>query len=225
MARPTTPLIDKQVAVKTALKIIDTEGLDAISMRALAERLGVASPSLYYHFQNKDELLQAVCSLIFVGIPVPDERTEHWPDFISRTALNTRQIILQHPNALPLMARFTPREVVPHIYERFGTLLLKRGIPIDMVSVVISALDTLVIGSATVMLARGQQDTAGSGAEELASLADWERANPRSEEEVFLLMCRALADGLGSSDKSPGKDPGRRGDRTRDRRWGQPAGP
>jgi hypothetical protein len=101
------------------------------------------------------------------------------------------------------MARFTPREVVPHVYQRFGNLLLKRGVPVDMISVIISALDTLVIGSATVLFARGQRITVGSGAEELASLADWERANPRSEEAVFLLMCRALAEGLGSPPTSP----------------------
>jgi AcrR family transcriptional regulator len=197
MARPTIALIDKKDAVKTALEIIDTAGLDAISMRALADQLGVASASLYHHFRNKDELLRAVCSLIFVDIPVPDERIEQWTDFIARTAVNTRQIMLQHPNALPLMARFTPREVVPHVYERFGDLLLKRGVPVDMISVIISAFDTLVIGSATVSVARGRRSKAGSGAEEVPSLADWERANPRSEEAVFLLMCRALAEGLG----------------------------
>jgi AcrR family transcriptional regulator len=205
MARPTTPLIDRQVAVKTALDIIDREGLDAISMRTLADRLGVASASLYHHFDNKEELLKAVCALIFVEIPLPDERTERWTDFVARTAFNTRQIILQHPNALPLMARFTPRQVVPHIYERFGNLMLKRRVPVDMISVIMRAFDTLVIGSATVELARGQLMGGWSDSEEPGSLADWERANPRTEEEIFLLMCRALGDGLGSPRANPGR--------------------
>jgi AcrR family transcriptional regulator len=203
MARPTSPLIDRQVAVKTALEIIDSEGLDAISMRRLADRLGVASASLYHHFHNKDELLQAACGLIFREIPFPVDRTERWSDFMARTAFNTRKIILQHPNALPLMARFTPRQVIPHIYERFGDLLLKRGVPVDMVSVIMNAFDILVIGSATVKLARGQLDASGSDAQKSGSLADWERANSRSEEEVFRLMCRALGDGLGSLPTAP----------------------
>jgi AcrR family transcriptional regulator len=188
-------LIHKQVAVKAALDIIDSDGLDSISMRRLAERLGVASASLYHHFHNKEELLQAVCGLIFREIPLPDERTEGWADFVARTAYISREIMLQHPNALPLMARFPPREVIPHIYEGFGNLLLKRGLPVDMISVIISAFDALVIGSATVKLAR-QLDAAGSDPEQSSSLADWERANPRSEEEVFRLTCRALADGI-----------------------------
>ncbi len=198
MGRPTTPLIDKQVAVKTALEIIDSEGLDAISMRYLAEHLGVASASLYHHFHNKEELLQAVCRLIFLEIPLPDERIERRTDLLAQTALDGRQVMLQHPNALPLMVRFPPRQVVPHIYEKFGNLLLKRGVPVDMVIVVMNAFDALVMGSATLKLVRSQPNGGAPDAQQPRSLADWERANPRSDEEAFRLMCRALGDGLGS---------------------------
>jgi AcrR family transcriptional regulator len=196
MARPTTPLIDRQTTVETALDIIDNEGIDAISMRRLAERLGVATASLYHHFRNKDELLQAVCGLIFREIPFPDERTERWSDFLARTAYSSRQIMLQHPNALPLMARFPPRQVVPHNYERFGNLLLKQGVPVDMISVIISAFDALVIGSATVKLARDQPNAPETDSQQSGPLADWEQANTRTEEEVFRLSCRSLGDGI-----------------------------
>jgi AcrR family transcriptional regulator len=196
MARPTTPLIDRQTTVETALDIIDNEGLDAISMRRLAERLGVAISSLYHHFRNKDELLQAVCGLIFRDIPLPDERTERWSDFVARTAYGSRQIMLEHPNALPLMTRFPPRQVIPHHYELFGDLLLKQGVPVDMISVIISAFDALVIGSATLKLVRGQPHAAGTDVQPSGPLGDWEQANARSEEEVFWLSCRSLGDGI-----------------------------
>jgi AcrR family transcriptional regulator len=189
-------LINKQVAIKAALDIIDSEGLDSISMRRLAERLGVASASLYHHFHNKEELLQAVCGLIFREIPLPDERTEGWTDFIARTAYISREIMLEHPHALPLMARFPPREVIPHIYEEYGKLLLKRGLPVDMISVIISAFDALVIGSATLKLDRGQRNIPGSETQPSGPLAEWQQANTRSEDEVFRLSCHALADGI-----------------------------
>jgi hypothetical protein len=101
--------------------------------------------------------------------------------------------------------------VIPQIYERFGNLLLKLGVPVDMLSVVISAFDILVIGSATLKLVRDQPNTGGSETEEPGRLAEWERANPRSEEEVFRLMCRALGDGLVSPRPSRAKSsrPGR----------------
>jgi AcrR family transcriptional regulator len=196
MARPTTPLIDRQTAVETALDIIDNEGIDAISMRRLAERLGVAVSSLYHHFRNKEELLLAVCGLIFRQIPLPDERTERWSDFVARTAYSSRQIMLEHPNALPLMARFPPRQVIPHHYERFGSLLLQQGVPVDMISVIISAFDALVIGSATLQLARDQPNAARTDIQPSSPLGHWEQANGRSEEEVFWLSCRTLGDGI-----------------------------
>jgi hypothetical protein len=109
------------------------------------------------------------------------------------------------------MTRYPPREVVPHIYERFGNLLLKRGVPVDMVSVIMNAFDILVIGSATVKLVREHPEDKGSDPAEPGSLADWDQANSRSEEEVFRLMCRALGDGLGSGRKSRRTKPGRPG--------------
>jgi AcrR family transcriptional regulator len=210
MGRPTTPLIDRQVTVKTALDIIDNEGLEAISMRRLADRLGVASASLYHHFHNKEEVLLAVCGLIFREIPLPDERTERWADLMARTAYSSREIMLQHPNALPLMARFPPRQVIPHIYERFGNLLHKQGVPVDMISVIISAFDALVIGSATLKLDRGQTNGTESDTQPSSPLAEWEQANTRTEEEVFRMTCHALADGIAAYIASSTSGRGRR---------------
>jgi TetR/AcrR family tetracycline transcriptional repressor len=208
VVRPSTPLINRQVAIKAALDIIDSEGLDSISMRRLAERLGVASASLYHHFHNKEELLQAVCGLIFSEIPHPDERTEGWTDLVARTAYTSREIMLQHPNALPLMARFPAREVIPHIYEGFGNLLHKRGLPVDLISVIISAFDALVIGSATLKLDRGQPNIPGSETQPSEPLAEWQRANARTEDEVFRLSCYALADGIAAYIASSTPGPG-----------------
>jgi AcrR family transcriptional regulator len=209
MGRPTTPLIDREVTVETALDIIDNEGLDAISMRRLADRLGVASASLYHHFHNKEEVLLAVCGLIFREIPFPDDRTERWAAFMARTAYSVRTIMLQHPNALPLMARLPPRQVIPHIYERFGNLLHKLGVPVDMISVIISAFDALVIGSAALKLDRGQTNALESDTQPSSPLAEWERANTRTEEEVFRISCHALANGIAAYIASSTPGPGR----------------
>jgi AcrR family transcriptional regulator len=197
MGRPTTPLIDREVTVETALDIIDNEGLDAISMRRLADRLGVASASLYHHFHNKEE------------VPVPDDPTERWAAFMARTAYSVRTIMLQHPNALPLMARLPPRQVIPHIYERFGNLLHKLGVPVDMISVIISAFDALVIGSAALKLDRGQTNALESDTQPSSPLAEWERANTRTEEEVFRISCHALANGIAAYIASSTPGPGR----------------
>ncbi|MFJ9604841.1 TetR/AcrR family transcriptional regulator [Kitasatospora sp. NPDC101176] len=60
MARPRTPLLSRELIVAAALRLIDAEGLAALSTRRLATELSVSGPSLYNHVATKDELLDAV---------------------------------------------------------------------------------------------------------------------------------------------------------------------
>ncbi|MFG2913560.1 TetR/AcrR family transcriptional regulator [Kitasatospora sp. NPDC048298] len=60
MARPRTPLLSRERIVAAALRLIDDDGLDALSTRRLATELSVSGPSLYNHFATKDDLLDAV---------------------------------------------------------------------------------------------------------------------------------------------------------------------
>ncbi|MFF3004720.1 TetR/AcrR family transcriptional regulator [Kitasatospora sp. NPDC057940] len=60
MARPRTPLLSRERIVAAALRLIDAEGLAALSTRRLATELSVSGPSLYNHVATKDELLDAV---------------------------------------------------------------------------------------------------------------------------------------------------------------------
>ena len=54
--------LERAVVVEEALDLLDEVGLDAVSTRALARRLGVEQPSLYWHFRNKQELLAAMAA-------------------------------------------------------------------------------------------------------------------------------------------------------------------
>ena len=53
--RPLKPLITREATAAHAIRIIDSEGLDALSVQAVARAMGVTAPSLYYHFKDKDE--------------------------------------------------------------------------------------------------------------------------------------------------------------------------
>ncbi|MEV7024427.1 TetR/AcrR family transcriptional regulator [Kitasatospora sp. NPDC093558] len=64
MARPRTPLLSRERIVAAALRLIDAEGLDALSTRRLATELSVSGPSLYNHFATKDDLLDAVVDTV-----------------------------------------------------------------------------------------------------------------------------------------------------------------
>jgi len=60
MARPRQALLTRERIITAAATIIDAEGLEAVSTRRLAAELGVQGPSLYHHFGNKEEILDAV---------------------------------------------------------------------------------------------------------------------------------------------------------------------
>lgn len=116
--RPATPLITRENAARAALLLIDRDGLDALSLQAVARELGVSAPSLYHHFRDKEALLAHVarCMLEEVG-----GEQEHWsPDWETRMielSLATRRVALRHPNAAPLSLRFFPRQLMLPAYE------------------------------------------------------------------------------------------------------------
>lgn len=67
--------LTRPAVVERALKLADTEGLDAITIRRLATELGVTPMALYWHFKNKDELLSALADDVLgalVAAPAPD---------------------------------------------------------------------------------------------------------------------------------------------------------
>ena len=82
--RPKVPLISKRKTLEAALRIIDTEGLDALSVRRLAVELNVNAASLYHHFRNKDEILVGAAQLALAEVRTPDTRDEPWQSWLQR---------------------------------------------------------------------------------------------------------------------------------------------
>ncbi|MEU3571414.1 TetR/AcrR family transcriptional regulator [Kitasatospora sp. NPDC036755] len=123
MARPRTPLLSRERIVAAALRLIDDEGLDALSTRRLATELSVSGPSLYNHFATKDELLDAVVDSVMgevdlsmfgtsgssgtTGVPgVPGEPGRAaWPEALRDWARSYRAALAAHPNIVPVLAQ------------------------------------------------------------------------------------------------------------------------
>lgn len=93
---------------RTALTLIDEEGVGAASMRTIASRLGVKAMSLYKHYATRDELLDAVVDLIVEELDadpqVRKDAPDGWRDYLSRLAHGVRSYAVAHPHAFPLVA-------------------------------------------------------------------------------------------------------------------------
>lgn len=90
--------VDRRRILDTALELLNEVGVDALSTRAIAQRLGVQQPALYWHFKNKQALLEAMNGEILAR--ASDARTprpaETWQDFLSRNARGFRQALLSY---------------------------------------------------------------------------------------------------------------------------------
>ena len=79
--RRTPRSLSREAIVDAALAVLDAEGLDAVTMRRVAEALGTGPASLYAHVEDKDEMVAAVLDRIIAEVPLPDPiDPEHWED-------------------------------------------------------------------------------------------------------------------------------------------------
>ncbi|MGW7370120.1 TetR/AcrR family transcriptional regulator C-terminal domain-containing protein [Streptomyces sp. NPDC054841] len=112
---PREPLTRDRI-VGTALVIIDEAGVDGLSMRRIAARLGVQAMSLYNHVRSKDDILDGVTDFITTEMNMPHRMTGGWEDGIRSIAYAFRQASLRHPRAceLVLMRQLsTPTALAP----------------------------------------------------------------------------------------------------------------
>ena len=91
--------LDRTAVVKAALHLLNREGFEGLTLRRLATELRVQAPALYWHFTNKQELLDEMATLVFregfqnLGMPQPDVP---WQDWCRRLAAAERQMLLQY---------------------------------------------------------------------------------------------------------------------------------
>src|SRR5512143_581135 len=115
--------LDQAQVVRAALALLDEVGIDELTMRRLAERLGVQAASLYRHVKDKDELLALLADEIAGEIPLP-ARSGGWRDRLVEAAWNVRRGLKAHRDAARVLAGtapFGPRRL-RHVDSMLGIL-------------------------------------------------------------------------------------------------------
>jgi AcrR family transcriptional regulator len=101
-----TPLSRPRV-LEAAVALADEAGLEAFSMRALAQELGVVPMALYKHVANKDELLDGMVDIVFGEIELPSGELD-WRSAMRRRAISTRLALKRHSWAIGKMESRSP---------------------------------------------------------------------------------------------------------------------
>ena len=83
--------------VTEALRLLDTEGIEALSMRKLAAALEAGATSLYWHVANRDELIELVIDAVYGEIEVPEPgEAQHWREAAGQVARDMRATLVRH---------------------------------------------------------------------------------------------------------------------------------
>lgn len=99
--------LSREGVLRMALRIVDEEGLSALSMRRLGTELGVEAMSLYRHVENKTDLLDNLHGRVLAEMR-PPKPTGDWTEDLRRAARELRRVLMAHPNAAILFANRPP---------------------------------------------------------------------------------------------------------------------
>lgn len=89
--------LSRDAIVAGAVALADREGLDAVTIRRLAQDHGVTPMALYWHFREKDELLDGIAEHLFDQAELPDETDQPWPVRLRAVLEAFLGAIRQHP--------------------------------------------------------------------------------------------------------------------------------
>jgi TetR/AcrR family tetracycline transcriptional repressor len=89
--------------VGAAIAVLDEEGYEALSMRHVAQRLGTAAPTLYWHVRNRDELLDLVLDAIAAEVLEGIGQPEGWRAWMTALARSLRAVLLAHRGLGPII--------------------------------------------------------------------------------------------------------------------------
>lgn len=113
------PSLDRPTVVQTALELLNRVGLEGLTTRGLAAELGVKSPALYWHFQNKQELLDAMADAMVSGAGMgPPHPGETWQEWLGRRARAYRASLLAYRDSAQIVTQ--ARQLSPATVQSFN---------------------------------------------------------------------------------------------------------
>ena len=145
--RPRVPLT-RELVLQTALRLADQGGLESLTMRKLGQELGVEAMAVYYHFANKDEVLDGIVDLVWTEIDLPIAG-EHWRTAMRRRAVSVHDVLARHRWAIGLMeSRQHPGPANLRHHDAVIGNLRAAGFEMAMVAHAYSLMDGYIYGFA-----------------------------------------------------------------------------
>ena len=138
--------LSRERILAAAVALADREGVDALSMRRVAQELGVVPMALYKHLENKEELLGGMLDVVVGEIDAPRTDTD-WKTAVRERILSARAALLRHPWASRVMeTRTEPTPTVMGYMDSMIEMFRAGGFSIDLTHHVMHAMGSRLMG-------------------------------------------------------------------------------
>lgn len=142
------PRLNRERVLRAAMAHADAGGLEDLTIRKLAQVLGVAPMALYRHIADKDDLIDALVDLVFSEIDLPPSGAD-WKTATRRRAISVRDVLSRHRWAIGLMeSRRNPGPANLRHHDAVIGSLLQGGFSVGMTAHAYSVLDGYIYGFA-----------------------------------------------------------------------------
>ena len=104
--------LERQMVVRAALELLNKVGMDGLTTRRLAEELGVQGPALYWHFKNKQELIDEMARALMADSFGPFTPGDDWAQWLADGGRRMRRVLLSYRDGAQVVAGHRPSR--PH---------------------------------------------------------------------------------------------------------------
>jgi TetR/AcrR family transcriptional regulator, tetracycline repressor protein len=141
--------VNREIVVEAGLNLLNEVGLEQLTLRRLAKSLHIQAPTLYWHFKSKEELIDAMATLVLGnGAPalVPSKTTSDWKTWVNSFGMGLRRTLLKYRDGARVVAgsRLTDTVYI-ETAERIGRRLVEAGFSVRQAVVLLSTVYTFTV--------------------------------------------------------------------------------
>jgi TetR/AcrR family tetracycline transcriptional repressor len=141
--------VTREIVVQAGLNLLNEVGLEQLTLRRLAKELKIQAPTLYWHFKSKEELIDAMATLVLAkGAPglVPSKSDSDWKTWVNAFGMGLRQTLLKYRDGARVVggSRLTDT-VYMETAERIASRLMEAGFSVRQAVVLLSTVYTFTV--------------------------------------------------------------------------------
>jgi TetR/AcrR family tetracycline transcriptional repressor len=155
--------LSRDTIVDAALRVLDREGAQGLSMRRIAEELGCGAGAIYWHVENKEQLIQLVFDRVIAELPLPEPDSARWREQVKDAARAEREAMRRHPGIAELSFGRIPVGPNAMRYFEWHLALMRAGGLSDSVAALAGDLMHLYIGAFAYEECVGMRTPSGAG--------------------------------------------------------------